>query len=82
MRKPSSRPISRSGRFARGPSAEVRDYSESVSFDRRLWSQDIAGSVAHAMMLGRTGLLTRAETRRILRGLEGVRLHARRVLAG
>jgi argininosuccinate lyase len=52
-------PVSRSGRFAGGPAAAVAEFTESISFDWRLWRQDIAGSMAHATMLLRaiiTGL--------------------------
>jgi len=65
-------PVSRSGRFAHGPAAEVTAFSESVSFDWRLWRHDIAGSVAHARMLQRMGVLTKAELQEIERGLEGI----------
>ncbi len=65
-------PVSRSGRFARGPAAEVAQFTESVSFDRRLWRHDIAGSIAHATMLQKVGLLTRPELRAILRGLDAI----------
>ena len=44
-------PVSRSGRFARGPGADVTQFTESVSFDWRLWRHDILGSLAHAAML-------------------------------
>src|SRR5262245_24184024 len=65
-------PVSRSGRFARGPASEVAQFTESISFDRRLWRHDIAGSMAHAKMLQKVGLLTRGELRAILRGLSAV----------
>ncbi len=61
--------VSRSGRFARGPAADVAAFTESISFDRRLWRHDIQGSLAHAAMLHRIGVLTRAEARAIARGL-------------
>ena len=63
-------PVSRSGRFAGGPSAAVAQFTESISFDQRLWRQDIAGSIAHATMLREAGLLTRQELRAIVSGLE------------
>ncbi len=44
-------PVSRSGRFAAGPAAAVAQFTESISFDRRLWRHDIVGSMAHATML-------------------------------
>ena len=68
-----SSPVSRSGRFAGGPAADVAAFSESISFDWRLWEQDIRGSLAHAAMLQRIGVLTRSELNAIRRGLEGIR---------
>ena len=64
--------ISRSGRFAGGPAAEVTQFTQSVSFDSRLWRHDIAGSKAHAAMLCRQGLLARKELRAILAGLDEI----------
>jgi argininosuccinate lyase len=66
-------PVSRSGRFARGPGADVAQFTESVSFDWRLWRQDIVGSLAHAAMLRRIRVLTRAEHKAIVRGLNAIR---------
>ena len=68
-----SSPVSRSGRFAGGPAADVAAFTESISFDWRLWDQDIRGSLAHAAMLHRIGILTRSEWTAIRRGLEGIR---------
>src|SRR5437763_9927845 len=65
-------PISRSGRFKTGPAAEVAQFTESISFDWRLWRQDIAGSKAHAAMLHKVGLLSRAELRSIQAGLDAI----------
>ncbi len=67
-----SSPVSRSGRFAGGPGADVAQFTESISFDWRLWRQDIIGSMAHAAMLRRIGVLTRAEERAIVRGLDTI----------
>jgi len=64
--------VSRSGRFASGPAAEVADFSESISFDWRLWKHDILGSLAHAAMLRKIGILTNAELRDIRLGLEQI----------
>ena len=64
--------VSRSGRFAAGPAAEVAAFSQSVSFDARLWKHDIAGSVAHATMLETIGVLTKAELKAICGGLEQI----------
>ena len=67
-----SSPVSRSGRFARGPAADVAAFSESVSFDWRLWRQDIRGSIAHASMLQKIGVLTKADRDAIVGGLEEI----------
>lgn len=65
-------PISRSGRFRQGPDAEVRRYTESVSFDHRLYRQDIRGSIAHATMLAKIGILSRRERDGIVHGLKRI----------
>jgi len=65
-----SSPVSRSGRFAAGPAAEVARFTESISFDVRLWEHDILGSIAHATMLQKAGLLTKAEHEDIERELQ------------
>src|SRR6267142_573793 len=65
-------PISRSGRFASGPAAEVAQFSESISFDWRLWRQDIEGSKAHATMLQKAGLISSADLDSILKGLDEI----------
>lgn len=61
------------GRFKQGTAALVEDYTESVSYDRALYAQDIAGSKAHARMLARQGVLTAEEAARIVEGLDAVR---------
>jgi|ERR1043166_995152 argininosuccinate lyase len=64
--------VSRSGRFARGPAADVAQFTESVSFDWRLWRHDILGSMAHARMLQKIGVLSRSELRAVIAGLEAI----------
>ena len=64
--------VSRSGRFSGGPAAQVAAFSESISFDWRLWRHDIMGSMAHATMLQKIGVLSRAEHKAILAGLEAI----------
>ena len=64
--------VARSGRFATGPAQEVAEFSQSVSFDWRLWKHDIAGSLAHAQMLQKIGVLTKAEQQAIARGLKAI----------
>jgi argininosuccinate lyase len=65
-------PVSRSGRFSGDPAADVAQFTESISFDWRLWKQDIEGSIAHATMLQKAGLLTQTELRSIVRGLKSI----------
>jgi len=60
------------GRFTAGPAALMLQFSESVSFDRRLAPFDIAGSKAHAAMLAHTGLITPKERDAIHRGLDAI----------
>jgi argininosuccinate lyase len=63
-------PISRSGRFAREISADVAQFTESISFDWRLWRHDILGSMAHAEMLHKIGVLKKNELHAIVRSLD------------
>src|SRR5215469_13186260 len=65
-------PVSRSGRFAGGPAADVAQFTESISFDWRLWRHDILGSMAHAQMLQSIGVLSRKELHAIVRGLDAI----------
>ncbi len=62
----------REGRFS-SPAAEIAErYSESVSFDRRLYRHDIAGSIAHAAALASAGILAADEFEMITRGLREI----------
>jgi len=70
--KKKQKPVSRSGRFAEGPGRDVEQFSESISFDWRLWRHDIAGSIAHATMLQSIGVLTKRELDAIKRGLKEI----------
>ncbi|WP_230769487.1 argininosuccinate lyase [Sphingomonas sp. Leaf4] len=60
------------GRFAEGPSAVMREINASIPFDKRMWRQDIAGSKAHAAMLGAQGIVDAADIATILAGLDAV----------
>ena len=61
------------GRFEAGPSAVMEAINASVDIDQRMAEQDINGSVAHAEMLGATGVISSADVDAIKRGLEKVR---------
>lgn len=60
------------GRFAEGPSAVMREINASIPFDKRMWRQDIAGSRAHATMLGAQGIVDAADVAKIIEGLDAV----------
>ncbi len=61
------------GRFSEATDSFVQRFTASVNFDRRMAAEDIAGSLAHATMLNRVGVLSDAELEEIRRGLEQVR---------
>jgi argininosuccinate lyase len=61
------------GRFASGPDAVMQAINASVGFDRRLWAQDIAGSIAHCEMLVAQKIIDEDAGRRILDGLANIR---------
>jgi argininosuccinate lyase len=61
------------GRFAAGTDSLVEAFTASIQVDRRLYAEDIRGSMAHARMLGRVGVLTEAEAEAIVTGLAQVR---------
>src|ERR1051326_4577439 len=67
-----SSPLSRSGRFLSGPGEEVARFTESISFDWRLWRHDILGSIAHATMLRKIRVLTREEQMAIVNALDQI----------
>ncbi len=67
-----SSPTSRSGRFTGGPATNVAQFTESISFDWRLWRHDIQGSIAHATMLQKIGVLNRSELSAITKGLNQI----------
>ena len=63
------------GRFAEGPAAIMREINASIPFDKRLWRQDIAGSRAHAAMLGTQGIVAADDVAAIQQGLDQVEAH-------
>ncbi|MBW2280442.1 MAG: argininosuccinate lyase [Deltaproteobacteria bacterium] len=60
------------GRFQKAADPALESFSSSVHFDRRLWRQDLRGSVAHARMLAKQGILDESEAETLVRGLERV----------
>lgn len=62
-----------SGRFSEGTDGLVQAFTESISYDRRLYPYDIAGSIAHARMLGRQGIIPAEDADKIVAGLQVVK---------
>ncbi len=58
------------GRFKESTSQEVEAYTESISFDTKMYRQDIAGSKAHARMLGKQGIISIDEADALIKGLD------------
>ncbi len=60
------------GRFSKEIASDVNDFNSSISFDSRMYRQDIAGSIAHARMLGEQGIIDPSESEAIIAGLKGI----------
>ena len=65
------------GRFGKATDGLVDDFHSSISFDQRLFEQDITGSIAHATMLGEQGIIPKEDADRIVEGLRGILADAR-----
>ncbi len=61
------------GRFTKETDRQVYEFNASIGFDRRLYRQDIEGSVAHVSMLAKQGILTVDEMKTIVAGLDSIR---------
>ncbi|MFV0481561.1 MAG: argininosuccinate lyase [Campylobacteraceae bacterium] len=64
---------SRSGRFDKSASELLNIFNASLPFDKKLYAEDIKGSIAHATMLGSRGILTKDEVKKIVDGLKVVK---------
>jgi argininosuccinate lyase len=60
------------GRFQKETDTQVNDFNSSILFDQRMYKQDILGSLAHATMLGRQGIITKEEADDIVNGLTAI----------
>ena len=60
------------GRFKKALDSKVNDFNSSIKFDRILYREDIEGSIAHAYMLGETGIIEKSESEKIIAGLEQI----------
>ncbi len=61
------------GRFTKETDQMVYDFNASINFDKRLFEEDICGSIAHVTMLAKQGILTEEEKETIIKGLTGIR---------
>jgi argininosuccinate lyase len=61
------------GRFAEATDQAVEAFTSSIAIDRRLYRQDIGGSIAHCRMLARAGIIAEEEARQLVDGLEQIR---------
>jgi len=69
----------RGRRFKAGPAKAMAEINASIDFDRRLYAQDIAASKAHAAMLAETSIISKADGKAIVKGLDAI---AREIAAG
>ncbi|MDO4562762.1 MAG: argininosuccinate lyase [Clostridia bacterium] len=60
------------GRFTKATDAAVDDFNSSIRVDKRMYKEDIAGSIAHARMLGARGIISRADCDIIIKTLEEI----------
>jgi argininosuccinate lyase len=60
------------GRFTQPTDKFVEEFTASIPFDKRLYHQDIRGSIAHAQMLGRQGIIPQADVETIVSGLQEI----------
>ena len=60
------------GRFQKALDKKADDFNSSIRFDCRMYAQDIRGSMAHAMMLEKQGIVSKTDVEKILDGLDGI----------
>ncbi len=60
-------------RFSKEENSRVNDFNSSISFDCRMYKEDIAGSVAHAKMLSKCGIISSDDSEKIVDGLLGIK---------
>lgn len=65
------------GRFQKATDKKVDDFNSSIRFDKRMYAQDIKGSIAHAKMLGRQGIIAKEDSEKIIAGLKEILVEIR-----
>ena len=71
-----------SGRFTQQTDSLVQKFSESISYDRRLYPFDIQGSQAHAKMLAKQGIISQDDADKIVAGLNDIKKDIDDYIAG
>lgn len=61
------------GRFSKEAAPETNDFNSSIAFDSRMFKEDIEGSIAHATMLGKQGIIDESESEKIVAELKKIR---------
>jgi argininosuccinate lyase len=61
------------GRFSSKPAELMQQINQSITFDKKLYAQDIAGSIAHAKMLAKVKIITENEKKQIIDGLSKIK---------
>jgi len=60
------------GRFTSDTNEMVNTFNSSIQFDKRLWREDIQGSIAYCKMLGKQGIISENEAKKILSALQEI----------
>ena len=60
------------GRFSKSTDEMINDFQASIDFDKRMYAEDIAGSIAHATMLAKVGIISEADRDAIIAGLKDI----------
>ena len=60
------------GRFSKSTDEMINDFQASIDFDKRMYNEDIAGSIAHATMLAKVGIISEADRDDIISGLKDI----------
>ena len=60
------------GRFSKSTDEMINDFQASIDFDKRMYNEDIAGSIAHAAMLAKAGIISEADRDDIIKGLKDI----------
>ena len=60
------------GRFSKSTDEMINEFQASINFDKRMYHEDIAGSIAHATMLAKCGIITDEDRDKIVAGLKDI----------